>query len=52
MAYKGAGQEGSPGVTSHALNNVGECDEINLHIPKWAPTLKVVVSMDSQIFKK
>ncbi len=49
-AYKGAGQEGSMGVTSHALGSVGECEGMNLHTPKWAPTLGVGVLMDSQIF--
>ncbi len=33
-AYKGAGQEGSPRVTSHALGNVGECEGMNPHTPK------------------
>jgi len=38
-ACKGAGQEGSPGVTSHAPRSRGECEGMNPHIPKWAPTL-------------
>jgi hypothetical protein len=29
--YKGAGQEGSPGITSHALESVGECEGMNPH---------------------
>jgi hypothetical protein len=33
-ACKGAGQEGSLGVTSHAPGNVGECERMNTHIPK------------------
>jgi len=33
-AYKGVGQEGSLGVTSHAPGNVGECEGMNLHTPK------------------
>jgi hypothetical protein len=33
-ACKGVGQEGSPRVTSHALGSVGECEGMNLHIPK------------------
>jgi len=33
-ACKGAGQKGSPGVTSHALENVGECEGMNPHTPK------------------
>jgi hypothetical protein len=36
-AYKGAGQEGSPGVTSYAPGNVGDCEGMNPHTPKWAP---------------
>jgi hypothetical protein len=49
---KGAGQEGSPGVTSHASKSVGECEGMNPHNPKWALILGVGVSMDSQIFKE
>ncbi len=33
-ACKGVGQEGSPGVTSHALGNVRECEGMNPHTPK------------------
>jgi hypothetical protein len=33
-ACKGASQEESLGVTSHAPRNVGECEGMNLHIPK------------------
>jgi hypothetical protein len=33
-ASKGAGQEESPGVTSHAFGSVGECEGMNPHIPK------------------
>jgi hypothetical protein len=33
-ACKGAGQEGSPEVTSHAHGSVGECEGMNLHTPK------------------
>ncbi len=33
-ACKGVGQEGSPGVTSHAPRNVGECEGMNHHTPK------------------
>jgi hypothetical protein len=33
-AYKGEGQEGRPGVTSHVLGSVGECEGMNLHTPK------------------
>jgi hypothetical protein len=50
--YKGAGQEGSLGVTSHAHGSVRECEIMNLHTPKWTPTLGVRVPMDSQIFRE
>jgi hypothetical protein len=33
-ACKGAGQEGSSGVTFHALGSVGECEGMNPHTPK------------------
>jgi len=33
-ACKGAGQEGSLGVTSHAFGSVGECEGMNTHTPK------------------
>jgi hypothetical protein len=49
-ACKGAGQEGSSRVTSHALKSVRECEGINLHTPKWAHTLGVGIPTDSQIF--
>ncbi len=32
--YKGAGQEGNPGVTFHAPKSVGECEGMNPHTPK------------------
>jgi hypothetical protein len=51
-ACKGASQEGSPGVTSHVPKSVGECEGMNLHTPKWTPTLGVGVSVNSQIFRK
>jgi len=51
-ACKGMGQEGSMGVTSHALRSVGKCEGINLHTPKWVPILGVGVLMDFRIFKK
>jgi hypothetical protein len=44
-ACKGAGQEGSPRVTSHALGSVG-------FKPKGAPTLGVGVPVDSRIFRE
>jgi hypothetical protein len=31
---KGARQEGSPRVTSHAPESVGECEGMNPHTPK------------------
>jgi hypothetical protein len=33
-ACKGAGQEGSLGVTSHAFGNVEECEGLNPRTPK------------------
>jgi hypothetical protein len=51
-ACKGAGQEGSPGVTFHAPRSVGECEGMNPHTPKWTPTLKIGVPMDSQTFRE
>jgi hypothetical protein len=51
-AYKGMGQEWSPGVTSHAPGSVGKCEGMSLHTPKWTPTLGVGVLMDFQIFKE
>jgi hypothetical protein len=50
-ACKGAGQEWSPWVTFHAPRNVGGCEGMNPHIPKWTPTLGVGVPIDSWIFK-
>ncbi len=32
--------------------SVGECEGMNAHIPKWAPTLEVGVLMDFRIFKE
>jgi len=32
-ANKCAGQKESPRVTSHALENAGKCEGMNLHIP-------------------
>jgi hypothetical protein len=56
-ACKGAGQEGSLGITSHAVGSVEECEGMNPHTPKWVPTPKwtpkwVGVPMDSQIFRE
>jgi len=36
----------------HAPKSVDECEGMNPHTPKWAPTLGVRASMDSRIFKK
>ncbi len=51
-ACKVASQKRSLGVTFHALRSVGECEWMNPHTPKWAPTLGVGVSMDSWIFRE
>jgi len=51
-ACKGVGQEGSPGVTSHAPRSVGECGGMNPHTPKWTPILGAGVPMDFQIFRE
>jgi len=50
-AWKGAGQECNLGVT-FTFKNARECKGMSPHTPKWAPTLGVGVSMDSQIFIK
>jgi hypothetical protein len=49
-ACKGAGQKGSPKVTSHALGSAGECEGLNLHTPKWARILGIQVPIDSWTF--
>ncbi len=51
-ACEGAGQVWSPGVTFHAFGNVGKCEGMNPHTPKWTPTLGIGVMLDSQLFKK
>jgi hypothetical protein len=51
-ACKGASQKCNLGVTFHSPRNVGECEEMNSHTPKWVPTLGVRLPMDSQIFKR
>jgi hypothetical protein len=51
-ACKGAGQEGSPRVTSRAPGNVGECEVMTPHTPKGAPILEVGASVDSLIFRE
>jgi hypothetical protein len=50
-ACKGVGREGSLGITSHTFESIGKCEGMNLHAPKWAPTLGVGIIVDSQIFK-
>jgi hypothetical protein len=51
-ACEGARQEWSLKVTFHAFKNVGKCEGMNLHTPKWVLTLKVGIFMDFQIFRK
>jgi hypothetical protein len=51
-ACEGASQVWSPWVAFHALESAKECEGMNPHTPKWAPTLGIGISMDSQIFKK
>jgi hypothetical protein len=51
-ACKGASQEGSLKVTSHAPGNVGECEGMNPHTPKWILTLRVGVPMDYRTFRE
>jgi len=41
-----------PGVTFRAPGSVRECEGMNPHTPKLVPTLRIVVQMDSQIFRK
>ncbi len=45
-------QKGTAGVTSHVPKSVRECEGMNFHTLKWAPTLGVEVPMDSWIFRK
>jgi hypothetical protein len=35
----------------HILGNVGECEGMSPHTPKWIPTLGVTIPMDFGIFK-
>jgi hypothetical protein len=51
-ACKGAGQERSPRVASHAPESVAECKGMNPHTPKGAPTLGVGVPVGSWIFRE
>jgi hypothetical protein len=46
-ACEGASQEWNLIVTFHAPGNMGKCEGMNLHTPKWAPTLGIGVSMES-----
>ncbi len=43
--------KGKPGVMPHAPGSVKECERIDPHTPKGAPTLRVGVPMDSWIFR-
>jgi hypothetical protein len=42
-ACKGTSQGWVPKVTFCVLGNVGKCEGMNLHIPKWALTLRIRV---------
>jgi hypothetical protein len=44
---KVAGQEGSPGVTPHALRSVKKCEGMNPHTPKGASILGVYDALPS-----
>jgi hypothetical protein len=46
------GQKWSSRITCHVPKRMGECEGMNLHIPKWVSTLGVRVLTDSRIFKK
>jgi hypothetical protein len=48
---KGASQKLSPGITFHVPGSARECEGMNPHTPKLAPTLGVGILMDSWIFK-
>jgi len=50
-AYKGAGRKWSSGFTFHAPVSVRECEGMNPHIPKWAPILRIGVSILESNFK-
>jgi hypothetical protein len=51
-ACEGAGQVWGPRVTFHALGSAKEGEGTNPYTPKWASTLGVGISMDSQIFRE
>jgi hypothetical protein len=50
-AYKGAGQEGSPRVTSHAPMSVGECEGKNFHTPKCGVGVPMDFRMECRYIK-
>jgi hypothetical protein len=50
-ACKVAGQEGSLGITLHAIGNVGKCEGMNPHTPKGTSILGVRILV-SRIFKE
>jgi hypothetical protein len=47
---KNVGQEGRLKGTSYTPKNARECERMNFHTPKWAPTLGASIQMDSQMF--
>jgi hypothetical protein len=49
---QGCGPRGSPGVTSHTLGSVGECEGMSLHTPKATRTLGDGVSVDFRNFRE
>jgi hypothetical protein len=51
-ACKSVGQERGLGSTSYTPGSARECERMNVHTPKWAPTWGVGVPMDSRIFKE
>jgi hypothetical protein len=55
--WKGAGQKCNPRITFALLEVWGnlhswECEGMNPHTPKWIPTLRVGIPMESWIFKE
>ncbi len=49
---KVVGQEGSPGVMSHAPGSARKCEGIDPHTLKGTPTLGVGVPVDSRMFRE
>ncbi len=45
--HKGVGEKWSVGVTFYVFGSVKECEGMNPHIPKWAPTLGIGLLMES-----